>query len=233
MKRKQALIVDKDINMCELLRHCVSMLGFTADFAHDGEKALAMYNSERYDLVTLEVTLPKMNGWAICEKIRKHDFQCFIIFVTEKNAVLDRVWGLNLGADDYIVKPFESKEVTARIRALMRRSDMHMDNGAVREVVLDKLVVNVTNSTLKVNGELVYAPAKELALLYQLACNPNTAFSRDQLLDKVWGFDYCGDSRTVDVHIQRIRKKIKGVSENWELCTIWGVGYKFEVKRES
>ena len=149
--------------------------------------------------------------------------------LTAKGEVFDKILGLELGADDYVVKPFEAKEVIARIRAVLRRTGSDNQN-AIKEVKWDKLVINLTNYELKVNGEVVDTPPKELELLYHLASNPNKVFTRDQLLDQVWGFEYYGDSRTVDVHVKRIREKIDGVSDKWELRTVWGVGYKFEVK---
>ena len=172
--------------------------------------------------------LPKMDGWQVCREIRKTSY-CPIIMLTAKGEVFDKILGLELGADDYVVKPFEAKEVVARIRAVLRRTGS-AEEDAVKEVRWDKLVINLTNYELIVDGKQIDTPPKELELLYHLASNPNKVFTRDQLLDQVWGFEYYGDSRTVDVHVKRIREKIDGVSDKWELRTVWGVGYKFETK---
>ena len=172
--------------------------------------------------------LPKMDGWQVCREIRKTS-DCPIIMLTAKGEVFDKILGLELGADDYVVKPFEAKEVVARIRAVLRRTGA-IPMEAVKEVRWDKLVINLTNYELIVDGKQIDTPPKELELLYHLASNPNKVFTRDQLLDQVWGFEYYGDSRTVDVHVKRIREKIDGVSDKWELRTVWGVGYKFETK---
>ena len=161
--------------------------------------------------------------------IRKKS-ECPIIMITAKGETFDKVLGLELGADDYVVKPFETKEIVARIKAVMRRTGKHAAENDVKEVSYDKLVVNMTKYELKVDGKVVDTPPKELELLYHLASNPNRVYTRDQLLDEVWGFEYYGDSRTVDVHIKRLREKLEGVSDKWTLKTVWGVGYKFEVK---
>lgn len=229
MSMGKVLIVDDDLNICELLRLYVEKEDYTVITAHDGEQAIEICNREQPDLVLLDIMLPKLDGWQVCREIRKNS-DCPIIMLTAKGEVFDKILGLELGADDYIVKPFEAKEVIARIRAVLRRSNI-TNKESVREVIWDKLSVNLTNYELKVDGETVEAPPKELELLYHLASNPNKVFSRDQLLDEVWGFDYYGDSRTVDVHIKRIREKIDGTSNQWELRTVWGVGYKFEVKK--
>ena len=174
--------------------------------------------------------LPELDGWQVCREIRKHS-QCPIIMLTAKGEVFDKVLGLELGADDYVVKPFETKEVIARIKAVLRRTGGHNDS-EVKKVEYDKLSINLTNYELRVNGKQVDTPPKEMELIYHLASNPNRVFTRDQLLDEVWGFDYYGDSRTVDVHVKRLREKLEGVSDQWALKTVWGVGYKFEVKQE-
>ena len=176
----------------------------------------------------LDSMLPQLDGWQVCREIRKKS-QVPIIMLTAKGEVFDKVLGLELGADDYIVKPFETKEVVARIKAVLRRTGQNQGE-AVKEVKYDKLSINLTNYELKVNGVQVDTPPKEMELIYHLASNPNRVFTRDQLLDEVWGFDYYGDSRTVDVHVKRLREKLEGVSDKWALKTVWGVGYKFEVK---
>jgi DNA-binding response OmpR family regulator len=224
------LIVDDDTNICELLRLYIEKEGFTAELANDGESALRKFDSFSPDLILLDIMLPGLDGWQVCREIRKKS-ACPIIMLTAKGEVFDKVLGLELGADDYVVKPFETKEVVARINAVLRRSGKaggRQDDS--KEVSYDNLVINLTNYELKVKGVQVDTPPKEMELIYHLASNPNRVFTRDQLLDEVWGFDYYGDSRTVDVHIKRLREKLEGVSDKWTLKTVWGVGYKFEAK---
>lgn len=228
MNNGKILIVDDDTNICELLRLYIEKEGYTTVLAHDGEQALVMFNREQPNLVLLDIMMPKLDGWQVCREIRKTS-DCPIIMITAKGEVFDKILGLELGADDYVVKPFEAKEVVARVRAVLRRTAA-TDEETVKEVVWDNLSINLTNYELKVNGVAVDTPPKEMELLYHLASNPNKVYTRDQLLDQVWGFEYYGDSRTVDVHVKRIREKIDGVSDKWELRTVWGVGYKFEVK---
>ena len=175
--------------------------------------------------------LPKMDGWQVCREIRKTS-SVPIIMLTAKGETFDKVLGLELGADDYVTKPFDAKEVMARIKAVLRRSKG--ENGTTAQekkiVSYDKLEINIENYEMKVNGVVVDTPPKELELIYHFASNPNRVYTRDQLLDEVWGFDYYGDSRTVDVHVKRLREKLEGVSDKWSLKTVWGVGYKFETK---
>ncbi len=224
------LIVDDDTNICELLRLYVEKEGFTSQMVHDGESALKKFDSFSPDLILLDIMLPGLDGWQVCREIRKKS-TCPIIMLTAKGEVFDKVLGLELGADDYVVKPFEGKEVVARINAVLRRSGKPGDKrDENKEVSYDGLTINLTNYELKVNGRQVDTPPKEMELIYHLASNPNRVFTRDQLLDEVWGFDYYGDSRTVDVHIKRLREKLEGASDKWTLKTVWGVGYKFEVK---
>ena len=222
------LIVDDDKNICELLRLYIEKEGFTTSMAHDGRQALNLFNTFEPDLILLDIMLPELDGWQVCREIRKKS-DCPIIMLTAKGEVFDKVLGLELGADDYVVKPFESKEVVARINAVLRRTGKN-ESSAQKEVKFENLSINLTNYELKVNGSAVDTPPKELELIYHLASNPNRVFTRDQLLDEVWGFDYYGDSRTVDVHVKRLREKLEGVSDKWALKTVWGVGYKFEVK---
>ena len=224
----KVLIVDDDTNISNLLRLYLEKENFTCITAADGEEAIRLFKSENPNIILLDIMLPKLDGWQVCREIRKIS-DCPIIMLTAKGETFDKVLGLELGADDYIVKPFETKEVIARVRAVMRRVDV-TEPVSVKEIKWDNLEINLTNYELKVKGSLVSTPPKELELLYHLASNPNKMFSRDQLLDEVWGFDYYGDSRTVDVHIKRIREKIDGASDKWELCTVWGRGYKFEVR---
>ena len=202
--------------------------GFSTVIANDGQQAVEIFPKENPNLILLDIMLPGLDGWQVCRKIRATS-SCPIIMTTAKGETFDKVLGLELGADDYIVKPFDTKEVVARIKAVLRRTSSHI-NDPQKEVHYDKLSINLTNYELKVNGKLVNTPPKELELIYHLASNPNRVFTRDQLLDEVWGFDYYGDSRTVDVHVKRLREKLENVSDKWELKTVWSVGYKFETK---
>ena len=228
MAKGKILVVDDDKNICELLRLYIEKENFEVALAHTGKKALELFESFNPDLILLDIMLPELDGWQVCREIRKTS-QCPIIMLTAKGEVFDKVLGLELGADDYVVKPFEAKEVIARIKAVLRRLGKTEEN-SVKKVEYDKLSINLTNYELKVNGVQIDTPPKEMELIYHLASNPNRVFTRDQLLDEVWGFDYYGDSRTVDVHVKRLREKLEGVSDKWTLKTVWGVGYKFEVK---
>ena len=228
MSAEKILVVDDDLNICELLRLYLEKEDYTVVIANDGASAVSTFNAENPALVLLDIMLPKLDGWQVCREIRKFS-EVPIIMLTAKGEVFDRVLGLELGADDYVVKPFDAKEVVARIKAVLRRSASSMAD-EVKEVHYDKLSINLTNYELRVNGVQVDTPPKEMELIYHLASNPNRVFTRDQLLDEVWGFDYYGDSRTVDVHVKRLREKLEGVSDKWALKTVWGVGYKFEVK---
>ena len=230
MTNARILIVDDDINICELLRLYLEKEGFEAHTVNDGLQAIDSFNSIQPDLVLLDIMLPGLDGWQICREIRKTS-QTPIIMLTAKGETFDKVLGLELGADDYITKPFETKEVIARVKAVLRRSISQTSaTDIVKEVEFDKLLINLTNYELKVNGTAIDTPPKELELIFHLASNPNRVYTRDQLLDEVWGFEYYGDSRTVDVHVKRLREKLEGVSDQWELKTVWGVGYKFETK---
>ncbi|MBR1810217.1 MAG: response regulator transcription factor [Clostridia bacterium] len=228
MANEKIMIVDDDANICDLLRMYLEKEGFTTVIANDGLQAVDMFPKENPNLILLDIMLPGLDGWQVCRKIRAAS-TCPIIMVTAKGETFDKVLGLELGADDYIVKPFDTKEVIARIKAVLRRAVTQI-NSTQKEVHYDKLSINLTNYELKVDGKLVNTPPKELELIYHLASNPNRVFTRDQLLDEVWGFDYYGDSRTVDVHVKRLREKLEGVSDKWELKTVWSVGYKFETK---
>jgi DNA-binding response OmpR family regulator len=222
------LVVDDDANICELLRLYLEKEGYAVTTANDGEAAVRAFTEVGPDLVLLDIMLPKLDGWQVCREIRKTSDKP-IIMVTAKGETFDKVLGLELGADDYIVKPFDTKEVMARIKAVLRRTSTTTTE-ELKKVEYDGLSINLTNYELKIKGEAVSTPPKELELIYHLASNPNRVFTRDQLLDEVWGFDYYGDSRTVDVHVKRLREKLEGVSDKWELKTVWGVGYKFETK---
>lgn len=228
MASGKIMIVDDDRNICELLRLYIEKEGFETAIANDGKAAVQMFDSVNPDLMLLDIMLPELDGWQVCREIRKKS-QCPIIMLTAKGEVFDKVLGLELGADDYVVKPFETKEVIARINAVLRRIGKKKSS-QVKEVHYENLSINLTNYELKVKGVQIDTPPKEMELIYHLASNPNRVFTRDQLLDEVWGFDYYGDSRTVDVHVKRLREKLEGVSDKWSLKTVWGVGYKFEVK---
>lgn len=228
MASGKILIVDDDRNICELLRLYIEKEGFETAIANDGKSAVQMFDSVNPDLILLDIMLPELDGWQVCREIRKKS-QCPIIMLTAKGEVFDKVLGLELGADDYVVKPFETKEVIARINAVLRRIGKN-ETVQTQEVSYENLTINLTNYELKVKGVQIDTPPKEMELIYHLASNPNRVFTRDQLLDEVWGFDYYGDSRTVDVHVKRLREKLEGVSDKWTLKTVWGVGYKFEVK---
>ncbi len=223
------MVVDDDTNICELLRLYLSKEGFEPIVVNDGEEAVARFDTDKPDLILLDIMMPRLDGWQVCRLIRKKS-DCPIIMLTAKGELFDKVLGLELGADDYIVKPFETKEVIARIKAVLRRSGWDKKEQP-KDVSYDKLYINIENYELRVNGKQIDTPPKEMELIYHLASNPNRVYTRDQLLDEVWGFEYYGDSRTVDVHVKRLREKLDGISEEWTLKTVWGVGYKFEVKQ--
>ena len=229
MPNEKILVVDDDTNICELLRLYLEKEGYVVKIVNDGVSAINAFKQENPDLTLLDIMIPKLDGWQVCREIRKFSDKP-IIMLTAKGETFDKVLGLELGADDYVTKPFDTKEVVARIKAVLRRTAPASDTSDVKEVNYDKLSINLTNYEMKVNGVSVNTPPKELELIYHLASNPNRVFTRDQLLDEVWGFDYYGDSRTVDVHIKRLREKLEGVSDKWELKTVWSVGYKFETK---
>ena len=225
------LVVDDDLNICELLKLYLENDGYTVFTANDGEAAVEQFQNKAPDLVLLDIMLPKMDGWQVCREIRKTS-SAPIIMLTAKGETFDKVLGLELGADDYVVKPFDAKEVMARVKAVLRRTkgESEPNESEKKVVIYDNLEINITNYEMKVKGVPVDTPPKELELIYHFASNPNRVYTRDQLLDEVWGFEYYGDSRTVDVHVKRLREKLEGVSDKWTLKTVWGVGYKFETK---
>lgn len=225
MAKVKVLIVDDDPNIAELLQLYIEKDGYETKIAYDGRGALLEVDSFKPDLILLDIMLPGMDGWQVCKEVRKKA-KMPIIMITAKGETFDKVLGLELGADDYIVKPFDAKEVLARVKAVLRRY-MNDEEGA-KEVTLDGLYINMSNYELRIKGKKVEIPPKEMELLYFLASNLNRVYTRDQLLDAVWGFEFFGDSRTVDVHIKRIREKIDGISDQWSLKTVWGVGYKIE-----
>ncbi len=222
---RRVLIVEDDSNIAQLLRLYLEKEGFEATTAGDGGTAVVEFKKAQYDLVLLDLMLPVMDGWEVCAQIRKES-KTPVIMITAKGETFDKVTGLEMGADDYIVKPFEMKEVMARIHAVLRRYAPDAAGG--KRLQFEKLVIDLESYELIVGGEKMDTPPKELELLFRLASSPNRVFTRNQLLDEVWGFDYFGDSRTVDVHVKRLREKLEGVTEAWTLKTVWGVGYKFE-----
>ena len=227
---RKVLIVEDESNIAELVNLYLKKEGYETMVAGDGGKALELYRLFQPDLVLLDIMLPVMDGWAVCAKIRETD-STPIIMLTAKGETIDKVAGLEMGADDYIVKPFEMKELLARVHAVLRR--LGDEEVKARRLTFDGLVINLDSYELEVRGKRIDTPPKELELLFHLASSPNRVFTRNQLLDEVWGFDYFGDSRTVDVHVKRLREKLEGVSPSWSLKTVWGVGYKFEVKQPS
>ncbi len=229
MAAEKILVVDDDTNICELLRLYLEKEGYEVVLAHNGADAVTAFRELSPSLMLLDIMLPVLDGWQVCREVRKFSDNP-IIMLTAKGETFDKVLGFELGADDYVVKPFDAKEVMARVKAVLRRSGSSAAQTDIKEVRYDKLSINLTNYELRVDNKKIDTPPKELELIYHLASNPNRVFTRDQLLDEVWGFDYYGDSRTVDVHVKRLREKLEGVSEKWELKTVWSVGYKFETK---
>ena len=225
---RQVLIVEDDHNIADLLRLYLEKEGYEVTIAPDGIKGVEYFRTTHPDLVLLDVMLPGMDGWSVCRTIRT-EAKTPIIMLTAKSETEDKVYGLKQGADDYITKPFEMKEVLARIEAVLRRSGMEPEKNS-RRLTFDKLVIDMEAFELTVDGKKISIPPKEMELLFHLASAPNRVYTRNQLLDEVWGFDYFGDTRTVDVHIKRLREKLEGISDQWELKTVWSVGYKFEVK---
>ncbi len=222
------LVVDDDANICEMVRLYLEKEGYEVKTAADGVEGVSFFKMYEPDLVLLDIMLPRKDGWQVCREIREISTKP-IIMVTAKGEVFDKVLGLELGADDFMVKPFDMKELSARIKAVLRRYSSHDNSGDDEVIKFDNIEISLQKYELKLAGRSVDIPPKELELLYFLASNYNRVFTRDQLLDKVWGFDYLGDSRTVDVHVKRLREKLEGVSNKWVLKTVWGVGYKFEL----
>ena len=222
------LVVDDEKIIVKGIKFNLENEGFDVETAYNGEDALEIIKNVHLDLVILDLMMPKLDGLETCRRIREFS-TVPIIMLTAKGETFDKILGLELGADDYISKPFDTKEVIARIKAVLRRTDKK-NSSAEQKVAFDNLVINLTNYELIVKGVQVDTPPKELELIFRLASNPNRVYTRDQLLDEVWGFDYYGDSRTVDVHVKRLREKLEGASTEWSLKTVWGVGYKFETK---
>ena len=226
---EKILLVDDDVSILLLVSDVLEEKGLEVTAVRSGEEALRRVEEGRFDLILLDIMMKGLSGLEVCRQIRGR-VDCPSLFLSAKDSVKDIVKGLDLGADDYIVKPFEMKEVMARIHAVLRRYGG--DQGGRKKLTFDKLVINMDSYELLVDGKRVDTPPKEMELLYHLAASPNRVFTRNQLLDEVWGFDYFGDSRTVDVHIKRLREKLEGVSDQWSIKTVWGVGYKFEVAGE-
>lgn len=225
---RNILVVEDDHNISDLIHMYLVKEGFDVRIAGDGGKAIEEFQKEVPDLILLDIMLPVMDGWSVLKKIREND-KTPVIMLTAKGETNDKVQGLKQGADDYLTKPFEMKELLARVEAVFRRAGGEEEKVKPRRLVFDKLVIDLDSFELIVDGKRIETPPKEMELLYHLASSPNRVFTRNQLLDEVWGFDYFGDSRTVDVHVKRLREKLEGVSDKWSLKTVWGVGYKFEV----
>ena len=222
------LIVDDDTNICDLLKRYFENDGYSVKTVNNGADGVSCFKDYDPDIVLLDIMLPKKDGWQVCREIREFSPKP-IIMITAKDEVFDKVLGLELGADDFVVKPFDMKELSARVKAVLRRYQAHIVQNDEDVIKFENIEISQQKYELKLCGKSVDVPPKELELLYFLASNSNRVFTRDQLLDKVWGFDYLGDSRTVDVHVKRLREKLEGVSDKWILKTVWGVGYKFEL----
>ena len=228
MMDTKILVVDDDNNISELLKVYFTNEGYEVKTASDGVEGISYFKMYEPDIVLLDIMLPKKDGWQVCREIREMSSKP-IIMITAKGEVFDKVLGLELGADDFLVKPFDMKELSARVKAVLRRYQAHANQDDDEVVKFENIEISRQKYELKIKGKIVDLPPKELELLYFLASNYNRVFTRDQLLDKVWGFDYLGDSRTVDVHVKRLREKLEGASDKWILKTVWGVGYKFEL----
>ncbi len=228
-EKGKILVIDDDENICELVELYLLKEGFEVITAENGREGMEIFEKEKPDLVILDIMMPEMDGWEVCRAIKKK-WSTPIMMLSAKGETFDKVLGLELGADDYVVKPFEPKELVARVKAVLRRSGTQQEAEDGEEIVLPDLVINKKNYTVEIKGEPVEMPPKEVLLLYQFVSNPNKVFTRETLLHNIWGYDFFGDSRTVDVHIKRLRNKINTGNAAWELKTIWGIGYKFEVR---
>lgn len=227
ISKTKVLVVDDDMNICELIRLYLEKDGYEVKTVYNGKSGIEAFGEFTPSIVILDIMLPGIDGWQVCRELRKVS-NIPIIMLTAKGETFDKVLGLELGADDYMVKPFEPKELVARVKAVLRRYERKEFD--VEEIIYPNLVINHTNYVVKLSGKELELPPKELELLYFLASNPNKVFTREQLLEHVWGFDFYGDSRTVDVHVKRLREKIDLPNQVWQLKTVWGVGYKFEVR---
>ena len=232
ISKQKILIVDDDVNIAELIALYLTKECFDTKIVHDGEAAIQMFSTYQPNLILLDLMLPGIDGYEVCREIRKVS-KVPIIMLSAKGEIFDKVLGLELGADDYVIKPFDSKELVARVRAVLRRFNPVIDEDTEENPTGDyvrypDLLINISNYSVQYYGKNIEMPPKELELFYFLASNPNQVFTREQLLDHIWGYEYFGDTRTVDVHIKRLREKIKDHSD-WSLATVWGIGYKFEV----
>ena len=228
MMNTKILVIDDDPSISEAIKAYFENEGYEVKVATDGVEGLNFFKMYEPDMVLLDIMLPRKDGWQVCREIRESSAKP-IIMVTAKGDVFDKVLGLELGADDFVVKPFDMKELSARVKAVLRRCQSHTSQADEEVIKFENIEISLQKYELKLSGRSIDIPPKELELLYFLASNYNRVFTRDQLLDKVWGFDYLGDSRTVDVHVKRLREKLEGVSDKWTLKTVWGVGYKFEL----
>ena len=228
MMNTKILVIDDDPSISEAIKAYFENEGYEVKVATDGVEGLNFFKMYEPDMVLLDIMLPRKDGWQVCREIRESSAKP-IIMVTAKGDVFDKVLGLELGADDFVVKPFDMKELSARVKAVLRRCQSHTSQADEEVIKFENIEISLQKYELKLSGRSIDIPPKELELLYFLASNYNRVFTRDQLLDKVWGFDYLGDSRTVDVHVKRLREKLEGVSDKWVLKTVWGVGYKFEL----
>lgn len=222
------LVIDDDANICDMLKIYFENEGYDVKTVNDGVEGINFFKMYEPDIVLLDIMLPKKDGYQVCREIREISSKP-IIMVTAKGEIIDKVLGLELGADDFVIKPFDMKELSSRIKAVLRRYQAHTKQNDDEVIKFENIEISLQKYELKLKGKSVDIPPKELELLYFLASNYNRVFTRDQLLDKVWGFDYLGDSRTVDVHVKRLREKLEGASDKWLLKTVWGVGYKFEL----
>lgn len=224
---EKILIIDSDNAVCDILKTNLEREGFGIIISNSGDEGIVKFNTLKPDMVMLDVMLSGIDGWQVCREIRKN-YDTPIMFITNKSEIFDKILGFELGADDYVVKPFDIREIIARVKAIIKRACANKDSSAPKELFYENMHINLNRYMLKIKDRIIETPPKELELLFFLASNPNRVYTRDQLLDEVWGFEYYGDSRTIDVHIKRIRKKIEGASDKWRLKTVWGVGYKFE-----
>ena len=223
------LVVEDEKALCDTIARSLRRLAYSVDCCYDGQSAAEMLAVERFDLVVLDLNLPGEDGMTVLRTLRERDRDTKVLILSARCEVADKVAGLDAGANDYLTKPFEMKELLARVEAVLRRAGGEDDKTKPRRLVFDKLIIDLDSFELIVDGKRIETPPKEMELLFHLASSPNRVFTRNQLLDEVWGFDYFGDSRTVDVHVKRLREKLEGVSDKWSLKTVWGVGYKFEV----
>jgi DNA-binding response OmpR family regulator len=225
--KARILVVDDDSNICQLVQLYLDKEGYESRAVYNGKQALEVFREFTPNLVILDIMLPGIDGWQVCREIRKFS-SIPIIMLSARDETFDKVLGLELGADDYVVKPFEPKELIARVKAVLRRYERQ--DTELEQLIFPGLVINKSNYTIRIQGKEMELPPKELELLFFLGSNPNKVFTREQLLEKVWGFDFYGDTRTVDVHVKRLREKLDPPDIHWQLKTVWGVGYKFEVK---